>query len=194
MYIQILGPICSGKSSLAKLLSAKYHAEAYFEPTATSTVYPLFKTNKQEHAFRNQIDFMCRTFDIEQRILSKPEETFVIQDTGLIVCHHIYNHYFRDKNYITDKEHRQLTRLFEKKIVACKQPDQLIYISAPIDILKKRFVSRDKFAIHDIDEIMVYWEKLLASLQAQNRNILFLNSETASTEQLAEIVISGLGA
>jgi|GEM_PF-2124100 len=187
MYIQILGPSCSGKTTLANYLLQTENASTFVEPTSESRYYPLFQQDKARYAFKNQVDFMRISFRKELAI-ARSTAKLIVQDAGLLVCHRVYSQYFRVAGYLTQPEYEALEKIYARKIKRCPLPDAAIYLTAQLPLLKARAFRRDNKIIHDFAEVLPYWQKLTETVKEMQIPLLAIDtSNLASIEVTAKV-------
>lgn len=191
MYLLISGPSCSGKTSLATGLLKQEATAAYFEPTSTSRYYPLFLQDMPRHALKNQVDFMRISFHQEQA-LAASATPLVVQDAGLLVCHQVYSAYFTDKGYLSQSQYQALARFFTKKMSRCKLPDLVIHLTAQVAVLEARALQRDKRIIHNVGEIMPYWDTLVSNLQEMKIPLLVVDTSQIGAIEVANTAMDWL--
>jgi deoxyadenosine/deoxycytidine kinase len=191
MYLLISGPSCSGKTSLAASLLEQTADSAYFEPTSTSRYYPMFLEDMPRFALKNQVDFMRISFHQEQKITTS-NAPLLVQDAGLLVCHHVYSAYFRDKGYLTESEYEGLERNYLKKIRRCRLPDAVIHLTAKIEVLETRALRRDERLIHNFVEILPYWDRLAKLFLEMNIPVLLLDTSHTGLDEIKNRAVEWL--
>ena len=170
MHIIVIGPSCSGKTTILTLLREAGHT-VYLEPE--NEIFPQFLTDPKGHAFASQENLMKKL--IEQEVVSQADDQTQYFESGVIATE-VYNRYLHDKGLLTDEEFHVLDALYEEHIKNRSAPDLVVFLSATPDQLKERAVSRDGTVAMDPDELRIYWDNLLQGLQQKGIGVLRLNT------------------
>ncbi len=187
MYIQIFGPSCSGKTTLATQLLQTENASAFVEPTGESRYYPLFLQDKPRYAFKNQVDFMRISFKKELAI-AHSNAKLIVQDAGLLVCHLVYSRYFRDAGYLTQTEYEALEKIYSRKINRCPLPDAAIFLTAPLAVLEARAFKRDHRIIHNFSEVLPYWDGLTEIIRDMKISLVVMDTGALESSEITSRV------
>ncbi|HEU5381188.1 MAG TPA: deoxynucleoside kinase [Ktedonobacteraceae bacterium] len=187
MYTQIIGPCCSGKTSLARSIAVRARGTVYTEPTDKATTFPLFVKDPVRYAFVNQIEFMLLTLQHELAIASS-QAPYILQDSGLFTCHYVYNHFFKDQLYLSENQFQCLEDLFATYSKVCRRPDGVLFLYAPKLVLLAREKKRDGNMLHNFDAIYPYWIQLKEFIETQNIPLLSLDTARLSDIELYEEV------
>jgi deoxyadenosine/deoxycytidine kinase len=138
-YIVVDGPIGVGKTSLAKILAAEFHARTVFERVEDNPFLPKFYQDRETYAFQNQIFFLLSRYQ-QQRELNQQE--LFSQST---VADYLFA---KDKIFATltlsSEElslYQQIYQLLDTRV---PKPDLVVYLQARPEVLYKRIKKRDK--------------------------------------------------
>lgn len=140
MYIAIEGVIGVGKTTLARLLQARFSANLLLEIFEENPFLSDFYGDRQRYAFQTQIFFLLSRYHQQRRAVSE----LLAQNQSLI------SDYTFDKDAIfarinlagdeLDMYHRVHEALAEKIIL----PDLVVYLRAETDTLMQRIAFRDR--------------------------------------------------
>lgn len=141
-YISVSGNIGTGKTTLVKNLAKDLGWQALIE-TPSSFLYNYYLDPKR-WAFCTQIDYYTQFID-HLLIIRKAKDKVLIQDRNIIETVEVFNKFQYSNNFLTEMEFKLLRNLHNK----CKQvidlnPEILIYVYCPIDVLLERIKSRGK--------------------------------------------------
>jgi len=138
-YIVVEGPIGVGKTSLAKMLAAEFHARCVFEKVEDNPFLPKFYEDRETHAFQNQLFFLLSRYQ-QQRELSQQE--LFIQST---VSDYLFA---KDKIFATltlsSEELNLYQQIYQLLDTRVPKPDLVVYLQARPEVLYKRIKKRDK--------------------------------------------------
>jgi deoxyadenosine/deoxycytidine kinase len=136
-FIAVEGPIGVGKSSLARLLAGALKAEAILEDPDANPFLERFYQDPKGHALATQLHFLV------QRVRQlKP-----VAQKGLFEQLHVSD-YLMDKDPLFAELNLQPDELeiyremFRHLRVGLPQPDLVIYLQAPVDVLQERIRRR----------------------------------------------------
>ncbi len=136
-YIVLEGPIGVGKTSLASRLAEEFEARTLFENVEENPFLQEFYHDRKKNAFKTQLYFLLSRY--QQQIDLVQTDLFQKTAVGdyLFAKDRIFAHLNldRDELYLYDELYRILSPRIPK-------PDLVIYLSADIEILKKRIRGR----------------------------------------------------
>jgi deoxyadenosine/deoxycytidine kinase len=155
-YIVLEGPIGVGKSSLASRLAEEFEARTLFENVEENPFLQEFYHDRKKNAFKTQLYFLLSRY--QQQIDLVQTDLFQKTAVGdyLFAKDRIFAHLNldRDELYLYDELYRILSPRIPK-------PDLVIYLSADIEILKKRIRGRAKPYERSLD--MSYLSRVIAA-------------------------------
>jgi deoxyadenosine/deoxycytidine kinase len=155
-YIVLEGPIGVGKTSLASRLAEEFEARTLFENVEENPFLQEFYHDRKKNAFKTQLYFLLSRY--QQQIDLVQTDLFQKTAVGdyLFAKDRIFAHLNldRDELYLYDELYRILSPRIPK-------PDLVIYLSADIEILKKRIRGRAKPYERSLD--MSYLSRVIAA-------------------------------
>src|SRR5258706_6153851 len=136
-YIVIEGPIGVGKTSLAKRLGEKFNAGAMLEEPDANPFLPGFYRDPRRHALSTQLFFLFQRVnqvtELKQRDLfgKLTVSDFLLDKDPLFA-----------KITLDDAEFQLYTKIYQHLKVQAPQPDLVIYLQAPVEMLMERIQRR----------------------------------------------------
>jgi deoxyadenosine/deoxycytidine kinase len=137
-YIVVEGPIGSGKTTLAKMLSEKFSAELLTEKAEANPFLPRFYQDAQRYALPTQLFFLFQRSrqiaDMSQRdMFAKPTvaEFFLEKDP-----------LFARLN-LDDEEYALYHQIYSHLQLKSPKPDLVIYLQTPVEELADRIQERN---------------------------------------------------
>ena len=131
-YIAIEGPIRVGKSTLAKVIADRLHAQLIWEPDTNPFLAP-FYDGERGAAFQTQFSFLIRRFEQLSTLDVGPDSR------KIIVTDYIFE---KDKLFaclnLNDTELDVYNRYYDHFREQIPTPDLVIYLQATPEVLKKR--------------------------------------------------------
>ncbi len=142
MHIAIAGNIGSGKTTLTKMLAKRYGWEARFEPVDVNPYLEDFYNDMSRWSFNLQIYFLNKRFrDVVE--ISKSEKT-IIQDRTIFEDACIFAPNLHAQGYMSDRDFKNYTELFDLMMSLVGFPDLLIYIRSSIPNLISQISKRGR--------------------------------------------------
>jgi deoxyadenosine/deoxycytidine kinase len=131
-YIAVEGPIRVGKSTLAKVISDRLHAQLISEPEGSPFLGP-FYDGERGAAFQTQFSFLIRRFEQLSTLDVGPESK------KIVVTDYIFE---KDKLFaclnLNDTELEVYNGYYNHFREQIPTPDLVIYLQATPEVLKKR--------------------------------------------------------
>jgi deoxyguanosine kinase len=131
-YIAVEGPIRVGKSTLSRFLAEQLHGQLIQEPEENPFL-SAFYDGEPGAAFQAQFAFLIRRYE-QLRPLSSANKT-----QKIVVTDYIFE---KDKLFanlnLTDDELAIYDRYYKLLRAELPTPELVIYLQAPIDVLRKR--------------------------------------------------------
>lgn len=140
MYIAIEGVIGVGKTTLARLLQARFSSGLLLEIFEENPFLSDFYADRQRYAFQTQIFFLLSRYHQQRRAVS----TLAAQH------HHLISDYTFDKDAIfaqinlAGDELDMYYRVHEALAEKITLPDLVVYLRADTDTLMQRIALRDR--------------------------------------------------
>jgi len=136
-YIVVEGPIGVGKSSLVKRLAASFNSDLVMEKPAKNPFLKRFYSQPKRFALPTQLFFLF------QRIRQLQE----LQQDDLFSYGRVADFMLeKDKLFaqvtLDDDEYRLYQQVYQNLNVEIPQPDLVIYLQAPVDVLQQRIRKR----------------------------------------------------
>ena len=142
MHIAIAGNIGSGKTTLTKLLAARYGWTPRFEPVDNNPYLEDFYHDMNRWSFNLQVYFLNKRFK-EVVEISKSTDT-IIQDRTIYEDACIFAPNLHDQGYMSDRDFKNYTDLFNLMMSLVKRPQLMIYIRSSIPTLAKHIEKRGR--------------------------------------------------
>ncbi len=142
MHIAIAGNIGSGKTTLTKLLATRYGWTPRFEPVDNNPYLEDFYHDMNRWSFNLQVYFLNKRFK-EVVEISKSTDT-IIQDRTIYEDACIFAPNLHDQGYMSDRDFKNYTDLFNLMMSLVKKPQLMIYIRSSIPTLVKHIEKRGR--------------------------------------------------
>ncbi len=142
MHIAIAGNIGSGKTTLTKLLAARYGWTPRFEPVDNNPYLEDFYKDMNRWSFNLQVYFLNKRFK-EVVEISKSKDT-IIQDRTIYEDACIFAPNLHDQGFMSDRDFNNYTDLFNLMMSLVKKPQLMIYIRSSIPTLVKHIEKRGR--------------------------------------------------
>src|SRR4030042_3273160 len=138
-YIVLEAPIGVGKTSLASRLAEEFEARTLFENVEENPFLQEFYQDRKKNAFKTQLYFLLSRYQQQVDLV----QTDLFQKTAVGDYLFAKDRIFARLNLDRDELHLydELYRILSPRI---PRPDLVIYLSADIEILKKRIRGRAK--------------------------------------------------
>lgn len=165
--IIIEGNISSGKTTLINFLKEELKdvnvvdsGFSLFHPNLEYNIIKYSNEEPKEWTFLAQVTFM----KLLNKIQNKPlNSKFNIFNRSIYSVQHVFNQTYRDENYISDKEYKYLTELYNKLLTKETVPiDILVFFTSEIEILKER--STNNSFKNLIPKFQSYYDTLLENI------------------------------
>ena len=136
-YIAIEGPIGVGKTTLANKIAKTFNYDAFLEQPSENPFLKNFYRNQGQSALATQLFFLFQRMqqiqDLKQRSLFENVRVadFLIEKDRLFA-----------EVTLTNEEMDLYNKVYEHITIDAPTPDLVIYLQAPIEILKERITKR----------------------------------------------------
>ena len=136
-YIAVEGPIGVGKTSLVKKLADSFGSELLLEKAEENPFIARFYESPRQYALSTQLSFL----------LQRAQQVQSFRQIDLFQNSHIAD-FMIDKDRLfaeltlTNDELKLYQQIYQHMTIDAPQPDLVIYLQAPIDILRGRITNR----------------------------------------------------
>jgi hypothetical protein len=141
-FIAVAGNIGAGKSSLTKLLSARFGWKPFFESVADNPYLGDFYADMTRWSFNLQVYFLSNRFQSHKAITEGPESVIldrVIYEDAQIFARNLYQ-----IGKMDERDYANYVELYKVMTEYLRPPDLLIYLRANVDTLVKQISLRGR--------------------------------------------------
>jgi deoxyguanosine kinase len=136
-FIVVEGPIGVGKTSLVQRLCASLGAQAVLEPSAHNPFLERFYRNPRAAALSTQLYFL----------LQRAQQLAALNQADLFAPVRVADYLLeKDRLFarvtLDDDEYALYEQLYAKLDIQAPQPDLVVYLQAPVDVLLERIARR----------------------------------------------------
>ena len=143
MHIAIAGNIGCGKTTLTKMLAKRYGWEPRFEPVDVNPYLEDFYGDMSRWSFNLQVYFLNKRFkDVVE--ISKEKDKTIIQDRTIFEDARIFAPNLHEQGFMTDRDFKNYTDLFDLMMSLVGLPDLMIYIKSSIPTLIAQITKRGR--------------------------------------------------
>ncbi len=143
MHIAIAGNIGCGKTTLTKMLAKRYGWEPRFEPVDVNPYLEDFYGDMSRWSFNLQVYFLNKRFkDVVE--ISKEKDKTIIQDRTIFEDARIFAPNLHEQGFMTDRDFKNYTDLFDLMVSLVGLPDLMIYIKSSIPTLISQITKRGR--------------------------------------------------
>lgn len=165
-YIAIEGVIGVGKTTLARLLQARFHGETVLEAFDENPFLSDFYDDRTRYAFQTQLFFLLSRYRQQQAIAAQRGKRVLLSDYFFAK-----DRLFAHLNIAGGDELVMYDRLYDALSEKVSQPDLVVYLRAEMDTLMARIAMRDRTFERQMDR------SYIAALR-QSYEALFADYET----------------
>lgn len=136
-YIVVEGPIGVGKTSLARRLAESFGSELLLEGAAENPFLERFYRNPRQGALSTQLFFLLQRArqiqELRQRDMFRPVRVadFLIEKDQLFA-----------RLTLDEQEYKLYEQVYAHMTLDAPEPDLVIYLQAPVDVLLQRIAKR----------------------------------------------------
>ena len=142
MHIAIAGNIGCGKTTLTKMLVKRYGWTPRYEPVDVNPYLEDFYKDMNRWSFNLQVYFLNKRFrDVVE--ISKSQDT-IIQDRTIFEDARIFAPNLHEQGYMSDRDFKNYSDLFDLMMSLVKLPDLMIYIRSSIPTLVAQIQKRGR--------------------------------------------------
>ncbi len=177
MYIAIEGVIGVGKTTLARLLQASFHAGLLLEVFEENPFLSDFYADRQRYAFQTQIFFLLSRYHQQRRTVS----ALIDQFDNLIADYTFEKDALFARINLSGDELEMYYRVHEALAEKIIVPDLIVYLRADTDVLMQRITLRDRPYERNmergyIDELNREYEGFFADHQHRRSPVLTIDT------------------
>jgi deoxyadenosine/deoxycytidine kinase len=188
--IAVIGNCGTGKTTLTQRLCEAGHYHALLEQHKERPFQQQFSDDFRKYSLSNQMDYML--FRAEQELYARRNDITGVQDGGLDQDFQVFTRLFHHKGYLDDSQYRLCERLYTTLRAELPLPDLFIKLSAPLDILVERRLSRKRSLdivetgdLGELDRLIQDWMSGLGAVPV-------ISIDTSADDPLYEGVIDSL--
>lgn len=139
-FLAIEGNIGAGKTTLAKILSERFNRRLILEQFSDNPFLPYFYKDPERYAFPVELFFMTERHKQLQNELAQNE----LFAQGVVADYFFVKTLLFAKNNLEDEEYRLFSRLYHVLNAGFNQPDLLVYLHRPIEVLQAQIAKRGR--------------------------------------------------
>lgn len=150
VYVAVAGNIGAGKSTLTRLLSARYHLSPVFEAVDENPYLEEFYADMSRYAFHSQVFFLASR--LRQHVRDVNPGRRVIQDRTVYEDAAVFARSLHVSGVMGERDHATYRMLYESVAAALRPPDLLIYLRASLPTLRRHIAQRGRAFESDIED------------------------------------------
>lgn len=139
-FIAIEGNIGTGKTTLSQLLSERFERRLILEEFSDNPFLPYFYDNPERYAFPVELFFMTERHKQLQTELAQTQ----LFGQNVVADYFFVKTLLFAKNNLEDDEYRLFTRLYRVLTASFPQPDLLVYLHRPVEVLQAQIGKRGR--------------------------------------------------
>ncbi len=143
-YVVVMGPLASGKSTLAKLLADYLGWEAELENLSTHPYLTEYYSDQERWAFHTVVEFIARGFASQRRVRQLLRQTSVCQDWYVAEHVDIYGRLVLAQGTIDAREFATFWSLHEALMDGAVRPDVLVQLTTDPKTILARVAARGR--------------------------------------------------
>lgn len=138
-FIVVEGPVGVGKTTLAKRLAESFNTDLLLEGADSNPFLNGFYDNQKNVAFQTQLFFLFQRAqqmqDLRQSDMFRPVHVadFIMEKDRLFA-----------ELTLDEEEFKLYQQVYQHLTIDAPRPDLVIYLQAPVDVLKKRIALRGR--------------------------------------------------
>lgn len=142
MFLAVAGNIGVGKSSLTRILSARYALTPVYEAVDDNPYLADFYRDMTRYAFHSQMFFLSARLDQHLRIVNQGER--VIQDRTVFEDAGVFARNLFEEGVMDARDYRSYLRMYEAVVQALRPPDLMLFLRASLPTLRRRIAKRGR--------------------------------------------------
>lgn len=152
MYIAIAGNIGSGKTTLTRMLTERYHAKAYLEEVNNPYIGDFYE-DMNRWSFNLQIYFLGSRIQQTMDMLRDGGSGVIFQDRTIYEDAHIFADNLHEMGLMPTRDIETYMKIFRLITTLIPKPDLLIYLKASVPTLISQIRRRGREYEMNIDEL-----------------------------------------
>ncbi len=142
IYVAVAGNIGSGKSSLTRVLSQRFHLSPVYEAVDENPYLADFYADMPRYAFHSQIFFLAAR--LKQHLREVNPGRRVVQDRTVYEDAAVFARLLHEDGIMDERDHSSYRTLYHAVSAALRPPDLLIYLRAELPTLKRHIAQRGR--------------------------------------------------
>jgi len=138
--ITVVGNSGIGKTTFTRILCQLAPLDTGIEEHEERPFQYSFVEERRRYALANQIDYLLLRAEQELSIRHSPRDG--VQDGGLDLDYYVFTKFFYQAGYLDQIEYQLCRRLHETLRELLGQPDVVVSLQAPLDVIHERFSDR----------------------------------------------------
>lgn len=174
-FIAIEGPIGVGKSTLAKLISEKYHYHLLQEIVEENPFLSKFYDDSNAWAFQTEMFFLSNRY----KQLTDVNELYLQKNKSVISDYHILKNHIFSKMTLNKEQYDKYHRIFNILMEDIALPNVVIYIDADLNTILSRINKRGREIEKNIDHLYLSrlindYRSFMSDFKRENPDIPFI--------------------
>jgi deoxyadenosine/deoxycytidine kinase len=177
-YVVVEGPIGVGKTTLVEQLAHHLRARVILEQFEENPFLPDFYRERSRYAFQTELYFLLSRF--------RQQEAFLQED--LFLQHTVSDYFFTKCRLfasinLTEHELALFDHIYQILNRSIPQPDLVIHLHAPVEVLVERILARDRSYERTMDtQYLEQISQLYAHEFQRNKRLPVLSLDTSSID------------
>lgn len=138
----VAGNIGAGKTTITQRLSERLDWLSGYETVSTNPFLPDFYADMKQWSFHLQVYFLGDRAEMHRQMAAG--KTSAIIDRSIYEDLHIFTRALREMGNMTEQEYDAYRRVYDLVLETLPEPDLLLYLRAPVDVLVDRIRSRGR--------------------------------------------------
>lgn len=139
-FIAVEGPIGVGKTSLAKMLSARFDFHLLKEIVEENPFLGKFYDDIEAWSFQTEMFFLCNRY----KQLEDVESIYFANNKPVVADYHISKNMIFAKRTLNDRQFAKYAEIFNILVSDMPKPNMVIYLDASLETLLERIKQRGR--------------------------------------------------